>query len=123
MLAKTPEAGAMELSANILTLALLMLQGAVARGARVVGLSVAQALRTIRLAIERLRGRRRMKPFAVQLRGARRDTYERRRSKRARDRPHKKNETPLGRPIWRSLSKLEKQQIQTLEASQRATAA
>ncbi len=123
VLAKTPEAGAMELAANILAMALLMLQGAVAMGARVVRLSVAQALRTIRLAIERLRGRRRMKPFAAQLRRALRDTYERRRSKRARDWPHKKNESPPGPPILRSLSRLEKERIQTLEASQRATAA
>ena len=123
VLAKTPEAGAMELSANILALALLMLQGAVAMGARVVRLSVAQALRTIRLTIEQLRGRRRMKPFAVQLCGALRDSYERRRSKRARDWPHKKNEPPPRSPILRSLSMVEKEQIQTLEATQRATAA
>jgi len=94
VLARTPEAGAMELAGGVLALALLMLQGAVAMGTRVGALSVASALRVIRQAFERLRFGDRDDRFVAHLRLAVQDGYTRRRSKRARDWPHKKNEPP-----------------------------
>jgi hypothetical protein len=97
ILAETPAVGAWELAGNILALALLMLQAAVAQGARVARMSVAAARRLIRRALECTRWRRSSGWFAAALRVALRDDYQRRRSKRARDWPHKKND-PLPHP-------------------------
>ena len=97
VLARTPEAGGMELAGGVLALALLMLQAAVAMGARVTELSVAAALKVIRHVIESLRFGRRDEGFLRRLRCAVKDRYQRRRSKRARDWPHKKKE-PLPQP-------------------------
>jgi hypothetical protein len=57
VLSKTPEAGAAELAAYVLALALLMLQGAAALARQVVRLSVAAALRAVRDAVEAIRNR------------------------------------------------------------------
>jgi hypothetical protein len=94
VLARTPEPGGMELAGNILALALLMLQGALVLGARAARLSVAAALRVLRRAIEAIRFGDRYAAFVSHLRAAIKDGYSRRRSKRARDWPHKKKQTP-----------------------------
>ena len=112
VLARTPEAGAMELAGGVLALALLMLQGAVAMGTRVGALSVASALRVIRQAFERLRFGHRDDTFVAHLRSAVQDGYTRRRSKRARDWPHKKNEPPPQPPKLRRPTSSENTRIE-----------
>jgi len=112
VLARTPEAGAMELAGGVPALALLMLQGAVALGARVKEWSVAAALRILRQATESLRSRRPFPKFLRLLRSAVQDTYVRHRSKRARDWPHKKNEPPPQPPKLRRPTSNEKPRIE-----------
>lgn len=97
VLAQTPAVGALELAGNILALALLLLQAAVAQGTRVSRASVAAALRTLRQALECTRWRRSSGWFVTALRAAVRDDYQRRHSKHARDWPHKKKD-PSPRP-------------------------
>ena len=111
VLARTPEVGAMELAANILALALLLLYAALIMGASVTRLSLAQALRVVRWAMERLRHGQSCSAFAEQLLAAVGDEYVRRSSKRARDWPHKKKERPPGPPILRRLRGREKARI------------
>jgi hypothetical protein len=111
VLSKTPEAGAMELAAYVLALALLMLQGAVALGRQVVRLSVAAALRALRDALEALRNRAWAPALAQRLRGALRDEYRRRRPKHSRYWPRKKNDHPPGPPKLHSLSRHETARI------------
>jgi hypothetical protein len=113
--AKTPRAGAVELAGNVLALALLLLQAAVAQGAQVTRVSVAAALRALRQALECTRRRQSSSWFLATLRGARRDDYRRRRSKQACDWPHKKKD-PLPRPPnLRTPSRREKAFIQAVE--------
>jgi hypothetical protein len=112
VLARTPEAGGMELAGGVLALALLMLQGAVAMGARVTELSVAAALKVLRQVIESLRFGRREGRFLGRLRCAVKDRYQRRRSKRARDWPHKKKEPLPEPPKLRRPTSNEKRRIQ-----------
>ena len=111
IVAKTPEPGAMELAGNILALALLLLQGALALGARATELSVATALRVIRRLIERVRYGRSTLRFLQDLRAAIKDQYIRHTSKRARDWPHKKREPPPKPPKLRRLNSREKARI------------
>lgn len=111
VLAKTPEPGAMELAANILALALLLLYAALVMGAKVTRLSLAKALWVIRRAMERLRYGQSCSAFGEQLLAAVGDEYVRRSSKRARDWPHKKKERPPGPPILRRLRGREKARI------------
>ena len=94
VLAKTPEAGAMELAGSVLALALLMLQGALALGRRITRLSIASGLKVLRRAIEAMRWRQASAHFVAALRAALKECYTRRSSKRARDWPHKKTESP-----------------------------
>ncbi len=108
VLAKTPQAGAMELAVNILALALLLLYAALVMGAKVTQLSLAKALRVIRRAMERLRYGQSCSTFGEQLLAAVGDEYVRRSSKRARDWPHKKNERPPELPVLRRLKGHEK---------------
>lgn len=114
VLAKTPEIGAMELAANMLALALLLLYAAMIMGARVARLSLAEALRAIRRAMERIRYARSCSTLGEELETATRDDYVRRSSKRARDWPHKKTERPPGCPILRRLKGREKARIHTV---------
>lgn len=107
VLSKTPTAGAMELAAYVLALALLMLQGAVALGRQVVRLSVAAALRALRDALEALRNRAWAPALAQRLRGALRDDYQRRRPKHSRYWPRKKNDHPPGPPNLHRLTRHE----------------
>ncbi|MGH8711390.1 MAG: IS4 family transposase [Burkholderiales bacterium] len=114
VLARTPEPGAMELAANILAMALLLLYAALAMGAKVTQLSLAQALRAIRWAIEALRHGASCASLLRRLREAVVDEYERRSSKRARDWPHKKNERPPDPPRLRRLSRTENARIERI---------
>ena len=111
VLAKSPGVGGRELAGNILALALLMLQGAVALRARVAKLSVAALLRLIQRSIEAVRCCLRSGPFVAFFRTVARDEYVRRSSKRARDWPHKKNESPPKPPKLRKPKRAEKARI------------
>lgn len=111
MLARTPEPGAMELIGTILAMALLLLHGAMGLGARIERLSVALLLRVIRRMIEATRWGRSTAPWLPGIRTALRDSYVRRRSKRARDWPHKKNEAPPRPPRLRRPTRREKARI------------
>lgn len=115
VLAKTPRAGALEVAGNILALALLLLQAAVAQGACVRRVSVAAALRAIRQALECTRWRQPSNWFVAALRAAQRDNYHRRRSKRARDWPHKKKDPPPQPPNLRTPARRENAFLQALE--------
>jgi hypothetical protein len=112
VLARTPEAGASELAGNILALGLLMLQAALRHGDRVVRVSIAHALRLVRRAIEAVRWGLPSAKFVVQLDQALGDTYTRRKSKRARDWPHKKREPPPSPPKLRRPNRKEKAGIE-----------
>lgn len=114
VLAKTPKPGAMELAGNILALALLVLLAAIVLATRITRLSVASALKVIRHAIEVVRWMGRCHQFRVFLQTAVKDEYHRRSSKRARDWPHKKKDSPPTAPRLRRLGRLEKDQIERL---------
>lgn len=111
VLAKTPGPGAMELAGNILALAMLVLQAAMVLAARISRLSVAQALRVIRRAMEAVRWTGHCRCFRMLLGAAVRDEYPRHSSKRARDWPNKKNESPPTAPRLRRMSRCEKARI------------
>jgi len=115
MLAQTPTVGALELAGNILALALLLLQAALAQGARLGRVSVAAALRTLRQALEYTRWRQSSRWFVAALRAGLRDDYHRRRSKRARDWPHKKKDPPPRPPNLRTPTRPENACIQAVE--------
>jgi len=114
VLAKTPKPGAMELAGNILALALLVLLAAIVLATRITRLSVASALKVIRHAIEVVRWMGRCHQFRVLLQTAVKDEYHRHSSKRARDWPHKKKDSPPTAPRLRRLGRLEKDQIERL---------
>jgi hypothetical protein len=114
VLSKTPAAGAMELAAYVLALALLMLEGAVALGRQVVRLSVAAALRALRDALEALRNRTWATPLEQMLRRALRDDYRRRRPKHTRYWPRKKNDHPPAPPKLHRLTRCERTQINAI---------
>jgi hypothetical protein len=114
VLARTPEPGEMELAANILGMALLLLYAALVLGAKVARLSLAKALRAIHRAIEALRHGDSCAWLLRWLREALGDEYQRHSSKRARDWPHKKNERPPGPPKLRRLLMSEKARIHEL---------
>ena len=114
VLAKTPEPGAMELAGNILALAMLVLQAAIVLAGRIARLSVALALRVIRHALEVVRLLGCCHQFWALLRAAVKDEYRRHSSKRARDWPHKKTDSPPRPPKLRRLSQREKAQIHCL---------
>ena len=112
VLASTPEAGAMELAGNVLALAPLFCHAAAALGAWLVRLSVAEALRTLRRAMEAVLHASPTRRFASRVRTALRGAYRRKRPKRARDWPHKKTEAVprpprLRRPTLREKAFLE----------------
>ena len=114
VLARTPEPGAMELAADILAMALLLLYAALVMGAKVARLSLAQALRAIRWAMEALRHGESCTQLLRRLGEAVTDQYERHSSKRARDWPHKKNERPPSPPRLRRVSKTEIARIERI---------
>jgi len=121
VLSKTPSAGAMELAAYVLALALLMLQGAMVLGRQVIRLSVAAALRALRDAMEAIRNRAWAPALEQRLRGALRDDYRRHRPKHTRYWPRKKNDHPPGPPKLHRLTPHEKARIHMIQ-NQYATA-
>ena len=71
-------------------------------------LSVAEGLRTVREALRTRKPWRRRSGWDLHLAAARKDTYVRKSSKRARDWPHKKHESPPGLPNIRAATAKEK---------------
>jgi len=110
--ARTPEVGEAELSGNVLAQALLLALSAALLGTRADRVSLAAALRCVRGALEALRWGGSTRVFVLQLRKAVRDEYTRDSSKKARDWPHKKTETPAGAPKVRRPTRREKASIQ-----------
>ena len=101
MRSDAPEQALLECHAGLIALLLLGLmsvEGMVAQDEDPLGLSVAAALRIIRDAMRTPRRWRRRGDLRVLLATARKDGYQRRASKEARDWPHKKRERPPGQP-------------------------
>lgn len=111
VLARTPDPGSVELAGNILAMGLLRLHAAIAQGANMSRMSVASVLRVIRRAIEAVRFGRSTTWLWAALRAAVQDRHRRRKSKRARDWPDKKRESPPNPPRLRRLTKREKARI------------
>lgn len=111
LLARTPRVGELELHGNLLGLALLLAQGALLLGARLTRASVAGLLRWLRAAIDALRYGRAHRGRRTCGTAILRDDYVRRRSKRARDWPHKKHDPPLRPPQLRGLTNAQKHTI------------
>jgi Transposase DDE domain len=105
--ARSPAIGAWELAGNVLALALLLVMAAWLQGVRAARASMARLLRAIRAALERFWYGRSTHGLGRRLRQAVCDEYKRRRSKRARDWPHKKHEKPAGAPNLRSMTERE----------------
>lgn len=116
LLARTPQVGAMELVGSLLALALLQAHAALVLGARLVRMSIAGWLQAVRRAAEALRAGQTTRWFHRAVRAAVRDDYVRRRSKQARDYPHKKRDTPPGPPQLLNLTLAQKTQLQWLES-------
>lgn len=116
--ARTPAIGAWELAGNVLALTLLLVQAAWLQGVRADRASIARLLRAIRAALERLWYGRSTRGLGRQLREAVCDAYERRRSKRARDWPHKKREQPPGTPKLRHMTPREIALFSRMHATQ-----
>ncbi len=101
MRSDAPEQALLECHAGLIALLLLGLmsvEGMVAQDEDPLGLSVAVALRIIRDAMRTPRRWRRRGDLRVLLATARKDGYQRRASKEARDWPHKKRVRPPGQP-------------------------
>lgn len=114
VLARTPEPGGLELAANIVAMALLLLYAALVLGKEVTRLSLARAVRAIRWAMRSLYYGASCAKLWQALREAVTDEYERHSSKKARDWPHKKNEQPPTPPQLRKLVAREKARLQEL---------
>jgi hypothetical protein len=82
--------------------------------------SVAEALRAVRTAAEKPRAARRRGGLRPALRKAVKDAYKRRGSKKARDWPHKKTETPAGAPKIRTATETEVKHAKQLRTRQMA---
>lgn len=108
--------GELELSATILAWALLRLQACVLMGNRMTRVSMASVVRVIRGILEAVRFARTTRWFFAGIRQSVRDDYRRRRSKKARNWPHKKNEPPAGAPQLRGLRPRQIASIQALAA-------
>ena len=82
--------------------------------------SVAEALRAVRTAVRKPTEARRRGGLRPALRKAVKDAYKRRGSKKARDWPHKKTETPAGAPKTRTATKTEVNRAKELRTRQKA---
>jgi hypothetical protein len=105
--ARSPQIGGWELAGNVLALALLLAMAAWLQGVRAARAGIAELLRVIRVAVERLRYGRSTRDALRAIRSAVCDDYQRHRTKRARDWPHKKNQTPAATPNLRCMTKHE----------------
>ena len=85
-------------------------------GARLARLSVAGCLQALRRAAEAVRAGHPTRWLPRTIRAAVRDDYVRRRSKQARDYPHKKRDSPPGPPQLLNLTTKQKTQLQWLES-------
>jgi hypothetical protein len=102
--ARTPRRGAWELAGNVLALALLLALAGWRQGVAAARASLAALLRAIRTALERLWYGRSTRWLGRRVCQALCDDYRRRRSKHARDWPHKKREQPAGAPKLRRMT-------------------
>lgn len=114
--ARAPTAGRLELAGVVLAWALLRLQALRVLQRAIIRTSLAGVLRVIRRVLEAIRHGQSTGWFRAALRAAVRDHYERRRSKSARDWPHKKNDPPPKPPKHRMLSPSEIQRMHRLTA-------
>jgi hypothetical protein len=108
ILARTPEPGEMEAAGAILAMALLLLHAAMVVGAKAGQASVALLLRLIHQMIEATRWAGSTAAFLAGIAEAIKDDYVRRGSKKARDWPHKKKQSPPGPPKLRRPTRPEK---------------
>jgi hypothetical protein len=115
--AGTPEVGEMELTGNILALAFLQVHAALLLGARMVRASIAKFLAALREAIDATRYGRPTRWFRKRADAALLDDYKRRKSKKARDWPHKKHDSPPGAPNLLSLTHAQITQLALLKAA------
>jgi hypothetical protein len=115
--AGTPAVGEMELTGNLLALAILQVHAALLLRARLPRLSVARLLAILRAAIDATRHRRRTRWFSRRAATAQIDDYRRRRPKRARHWPHKKREPAPGPPKILSLTPAQKTHLSLLKAA------
>lgn len=120
LLARTPASGALELAGNLVALGLLLAHAAWRLRQAAERASVAAWLRLLRQAVAALVYQRRSPWFWRCAGRALRDDYRRRRSKRARDWPHKKHDPPAGAPQLRRLTPREKSVIHRLYPQARA---
>lgn len=117
LLAETPDLAAAELDwamTGLWMLGLMVGRAIEGRGAW----SAAAALRVVRSALRHGAARAGRNRLWQQLRAARLDSYQRKRSKNARDWPHKKTEQPPGTPRVRMATRAE---ITTIQARLRKT--
>jgi hypothetical protein len=104
VLARTPQAGEMELAGAVVALGLLMLQAAMLQGARQPAVSLAGALRAMQRIMEALRTGGSTGRWLMVMEAAVVDGYQRRSKKRARDWPDKKRDPVPKAPKLRRLS-------------------
>lgn len=108
--------GANELAAIILAWALLRLQSCILMGPRMLRLSMTAALHLLQRTLESIRHAKPTTWFFDAIAACLRDEYQRHRSKRARDWPHKKNESPPSPPKLRKMKNSEFVRIHQLMA-------
>lgn len=117
MRSQAPESALLELHwalVALLLLGLMSVEALVAAGHDPLGLSVAMALRVVRLSMQTPRRWRRRGDLRVLLAKAVKDGYRRRGSKKARDWPHKKRESPPGVPKIRKATRNERSRAQRI---------
>lgn len=101
---RSPDVGANELAAVMLAWALLRLQSCILIGPRLLRLSMAAALGVMQRTLESVRHAEPTAWFFDAIGECLRDQYQRHRSKRARDWPHKKKEPPPSPPKLRRMT-------------------
>jgi hypothetical protein len=101
---RSARVGANELAAVILAWALLRLQACILMGPRLLRLSMAAALALLQRVLESIRHSKPTNWYFAAMGACLRDDYQRHRSKRARDWPHKKNEPPPSPPKLRRMT-------------------
>jgi len=124
MLSHSPAAAQCELTWALFgmwLLGLMSVAGILARGADPLSWSAALARNRVRRSMRSaLAGRRQDRRLAADLACTTKDRYVRRGSKKARDWPHKKTETPPGNPIIQSANAQQRRAMQRLKAKQAA---
>jgi hypothetical protein len=116
-----PDNGRLELAANVLALAVLLLHALLALGARIAQVSVAEALRVLRRALEGLTWHVLWPRFASDLSQAVRDGYARHGPKTRRRWPGKKRDAPPHPPEVRTFNEKELRNLLDLGYAQAKT--